>query len=147
MTIEVRYVADDGATFVTREECLRHEAYLASLKTMERLLENYACRSDDGTFDVQYVDSDTFREFTSAVADTLDIPSELLVAALAASNSNSKADSTLLAWQTLCLRHRIGKPAPSYEYWRDNIMDERCAGWSADEKHRMYLDWKRDLPL
>ncbi len=33
----------------------------------------------------------------------------------------------------------------SYEYWRENIMDERLEYLDSDEKYEMYLRWKNDI--
>ncbi len=30
----------------------------------------------------------------------------------------------------------------SYEYWRENIMDERLEYLDSEEKYAMYLEWK-----
>lgn len=30
----------------------------------------------------------------------------------------------------------------TYQYWRDNICDERLEYLDADEKYQMYLEWK-----
>ncbi len=33
----------------------------------------------------------------------------------------------------------------SYEYWRENIMDERLVYLESDEKYEMYLRWKNNI--
>ncbi len=33
----------------------------------------------------------------------------------------------------------------SYEFWRENIMDERLAYLDADEKHLLYEEWFNDV--
>jgi hypothetical protein len=33
----------------------------------------------------------------------------------------------------------------SYEYWRENIMDERLEYLDPDEKYEMYLHWKNNI--
>lgn len=32
----------------------------------------------------------------------------------------------------------------SYDYWRENIMDERLEYLDSDEKYEMYLHWKNN---
>ena len=33
----------------------------------------------------------------------------------------------------------------TYEFWRENIMDERLAYLDADEKHLLYEEWFNDV--
>ena len=33
----------------------------------------------------------------------------------------------------------------SYEFWRENIMDERLTYLDADEKHLLYEEWFNDV--
>lgn len=33
-------------------------------------------------------------------------------------------------------------PSTSYEYWVENVMDERLNGLDAEEKQELYLKWK-----
>lgn len=33
-------------------------------------------------------------------------------------------------------------PSTSYDYWVENVMDERLNGLDAEEKQELYLKWK-----
>ena len=35
----------------------------------------------------------------------------------------------------------------SYDYWQENIMDERLNGLDSNEKYELYLHWKNEIHI